>query len=59
MIKIKELRLGQEWSRFTLAVRAGVTEQYIYLVETGKCNPSLNKLEKIANCFGLHAKDLL
>lgn len=57
--KIKELRLSQGWSRRDLAIKSGMTENYVYMIEAGRCNPTVKKLEAIAKCFGLTVKDLL
>jgi XRE family transcriptional regulator, regulator of sulfur utilization len=57
--KIKDLRKAKDWSQEELSERAHLHRTYIAEIETGKRNPSLRSLIKIANAFRIPVGDLL
>lgn len=54
-LQIRRLRKETHLNQKDLAARLGVRQQYISKLETGRVNPSLETLGKIANIF---AKDI-
>lgn len=48
-MRLKQLREGKGWSQAKLAEEAGVTREYIARLETGKHDPPLSRVEKLAN----------
>lgn len=54
-LQIRKLRKQVKFNQKDLAKRLGVKQQYVSKLETGRVNPSLETLGKIANIF---AKDL-
>lgn len=59
MNKVKQLRLAQGLTRRELAEKANMTEMYLYMIETEKCNPSLKKLEGLSKALNVEIKDIL
>ena len=49
---IRELREAQNISREEMATSLGVTAQYIYMIETGRANPSEKRLTQLADVLG-------
>lgn len=49
--RIRALRGERRWSRKELAERAGLSERFLALVETGRGNPSLRSLAEIAGAL--------
>ena len=47
-MRLKQLREAKGWSQAKLAVLAGVTREYIARLETGKHDPPLSRVEKLA-----------
>ncbi len=58
-LKIKELRLKNEWSQEMLAEKTGFHRTYIGMVERGERNLSLKNVEIFANVFSLSISKLL
>jgi transcriptional regulator with XRE-family HTH domain len=57
---IKTLREEKGLSQKALAMRVGVTDAYITMLETGKRkNPSLDILKKLAKALGVPVTELL
>lgn len=54
-LQIRKLRKHARFNQEELAMRLGVKQQYVSKLETGRVNPSVETLGKIANIF---AKDL-
>ena len=48
-MRLKQLREAKGWSQAKLADEAGVTREYIARLETGKHDPPLSRVEKLAN----------
>lgn len=53
MNRIKELRLKKGISQRQLAKEIGISEQSISKYEHNKRNPKIDKLQKLANYFGV------
>lgn len=51
-LEIRKLRKYAKLNQKDLARRLGVKQQYVSKLETGRVNPSLETLGKIANIFG-------
>ena len=49
--KIKSLRESEALTQEEIAVKVGVSKEFISMVESGKRNPSLEVLSKIASVF--------
>lgn len=58
-MRLKQLREGKGWSQARLAEAAGVTREYIARLETGKHDPPLSRVEKLANALGVSIGRLL
>ncbi len=54
-LQIRKLRKQADFNQKELAMHMGVKQQYVSKLETGRVNPSIETLGKIANIF---AKDL-
>lgn len=52
-MRLKQLREAKGWSQATLADRAGVSREYIARLETGKHDPPLSRVEKLATALGV------
>jgi transcriptional regulator with XRE-family HTH domain len=48
-MRLKQLREAKSWRQAKLADEAGVTREYIARFETGKHDPPLSRVEKLAN----------
>jgi transcriptional regulator with XRE-family HTH domain len=57
-LNIQELRRGMKLSQEELADMCKVHQTYLSGVETGKRNPSLLVLERIANALNVDAEEL-
>ncbi len=58
-IKIKLLRIKQNFSQEKLADLAGLNKNSIGLIERGKSNPTTQTLKKIAIAFGIELEQLM
>lgn len=56
--RIKELRLGREWSQGNLADALSVSRQTVNAIENGRYDPSLPLAFTIAGVFGLKIEDV-
>ena len=50
-MRIRTLRREKGWSRKALGERAGLSERFLALIETGRGNPSLKSLAEIAGAL--------
>jgi transcriptional regulator with XRE-family HTH domain len=50
---VRQFRENQRLSVRTLASKAGFSPSFISQVENGQASPSINSLERIANCLGV------
>jgi transcriptional regulator with XRE-family HTH domain len=58
-MKLKELRRQRGWTQPVLAKRAGLSSGYIARVETGRHDPKLSTLVKLAKALGVPVTELL
>jgi transcriptional regulator with XRE-family HTH domain len=58
-VRVKELRLQNEWSQELLAEKTGFHRTYIGMVERGERNLSLKNIEIFAKTFESNVSDLL
>ncbi len=56
--RIKELRLGRQWSQGNLAEAISVSRQTVNAIENGRYDPSLPLAFTIAGVFGLKIEDV-
>lgn len=57
---IKERRLAKEWSKRTLAEKAGVSHSEVHRIENGeRANPSVIILNALAEALGVPKDDIL
>jgi transcriptional regulator with XRE-family HTH domain len=56
---VKELRLSSNMSQTDLAVKAKVRQSLISKMESGKGNPTLDSIVKIARALGVTVIELL
>ncbi len=57
--KLRLLRVVRGWSQEELADASGLHRTYISLIERSVCSVSLDKLERLANTFGITLSELL
>ncbi len=57
--QVVRLRKEQSWTRRKLADRSGISERFLADVETGRANPSILRLQQVAEALGCRAVDLL
>jgi transcriptional regulator with XRE-family HTH domain len=58
-MRLKALRQERELSQDALARKVGVSREYIARLETGKHDPPLSTLEKLAKALGVKVGRLL
>jgi transcriptional regulator with XRE-family HTH domain len=58
-VRLKQLREAKGWSQAKLADEAGVSREYIARLETGKHDPPLSRVEKLATVLGVTIGRLL
>ena len=56
--KIKRIRKEKGITQEELAFRAGISVDFLSLIERGKNAPSFENLEKLADAFGAPVRDL-
>jgi len=56
--RIKELRLGRQWSQGNLAEALSVSRQTVNAIENGRYDPSLPLAFTIAGVFGLKIEEV-
>lgn len=56
--KIKKLRVEKGITQEVLADKAGISVDFLSLIERGRNAPSFENLEKLAEAFGVPVKDL-
>lgn len=58
MSNLKQIREENSISRMELAYKIGVTERYIYFLESGKRKPSIDLAFKIADILNSSIEDI-
>jgi putative transcriptional regulator len=58
-VRLKELRAQRGLSQAALAAKVRVSREYIARLETGKHDPPLSRLEKLAKALGVPLGELL
>jgi putative transcriptional regulator len=56
--RLKVLRAERDWSQADLGERLGVSRQAINAIETGKHDPSLSLVFRIADLFELSVEEI-
>lgn len=56
---IREIRKDKKITQEDLALNSGISRQYIYFVESGKCSPTIFMLQRIAKELGVTVTDLV
>lgn len=51
--RVRRLREGKKWNQERLAAEAGIHRSYLAGIESGKRNPSLKNIAKIADALGV------
>lgn len=54
---LKDLREERGWSLREFGLIVGMNKTYLGDIELGKCNPTMNSLEKIVAGYGLTVKE--
>ncbi len=52
-MRIRYLRRERKWSQEFLSLESNINKNYICDLENGRRNPSLEKIKKIADAFGI------
>ena len=52
-VRLRELRMKQGWSMYRLAKVADVSKQTVADIESGKTDPTLDTVCKLANALGV------
>jgi transcriptional regulator with XRE-family HTH domain len=58
-MRLKKTREAQVLTQAIVAKRARITRQYLYMLETGKADPTVAVLQRIAKAFGVPVTALL
>jgi putative transcriptional regulator len=58
-MRLKALREERGWSQATFAEKVGVSREYIARLETGRHDPPLSTVEKLAKALGVRVGRLL
>lgn len=56
---LKRLRTAKGWSQERFAFEAGIHRTYISDLERGARNPTITVVQRLADCMGVGAGDLL
>jgi len=56
---LKRLRKNAKMTQVQMAEFLGITEQHYQLYEYGKANPTVDRLEKLADLFGVSTDYIL
>ena len=56
---VRAIRLAKGWTQEQLAFEAGVKRAYISEIESGKRNPSLDVVERLANALEVGPEELV
>jgi transcriptional regulator with XRE-family HTH domain len=56
---VKKYRLEKDWTQSHLAFEVSMESSYISKIELGKTNPSLKKIDLLAQALGCEPADLL
>jgi transcriptional regulator with XRE-family HTH domain len=57
--RIRQLRDRRQWTQAHLAAKAGISRGYLARLETGRQDPTLTTLEKLAKALGVRTSRLL
>lgn len=57
--RIKGLREARGWSKWDLALKAGIQQQNVYLWESGECETSARFFPALATAFGMTVPQFL
>lgn len=57
-MRIKYLRKQRGWSQEELSFQSNINKNYISDLESGRRNPSLEILERLADAFGITLEEL-
>jgi transcriptional regulator with XRE-family HTH domain len=58
-MKLKKLRTASKLSRYALAQRAGVSRVYVATLETGRADPTVGMLTKLAKALKVSVAELV
>lgn len=58
-IRLKRLREAKDISQYELAKRAGVSREYVRLLEAGRSDPTVGMLTRLTKALGVRLKELL
>jgi len=58
-MKLKKLRTAKNLSRYELAKRAKISRVYVTKLETGRSDPTVGMLQRLAKALGVPVTELL
>ncbi len=58
-MRLKELRKACGWTQAAFAARVGFSREYVARLETGKHDPSVSTVEKLAKALNVKVGELL
>jgi transcriptional regulator with XRE-family HTH domain len=58
-MKLKRIRKAKKLSQYALAKAAGISREYVRLLEAGKSDPTVGMLQRLAKPLGVSVMELL
>ena len=58
-MRLKRTRKAQGLSQYALAKKAGISREYVRKLETGKYDPTVGTLQRLAKALGVPVTELL
>jgi transcriptional regulator with XRE-family HTH domain len=58
-MKLKKIRTANGLSRYALAKRVGISQSYVAKLETGRSDPTVGMLHRLAKALGVPVTKLL
>jgi transcriptional regulator with XRE-family HTH domain len=58
-MKLKRVRKAKGLSQYLLAKEAGISREYVRKLETGKYDPTVGMLQRLAKALGVPVTELL
>ena len=56
---IRDLRMKAGYSQDKLVVKTGISRSQLYFIESGRCVPRIETMEKIAKVLNMRVSDII